>query len=284
LVQRFGSGHLLSAVGDDRFGAAVSDSAAAIAEYGGAACCRRLEHNAVASALKAMDHDLLMAYKCWFGGGTEIVLDAGEYRPSTDLDFFCSDADGNREMRTRAMSSSVSGIFGEGVQERRAFKADRYGIRGVVTSHRMDLRFEVVREARICLEGRPDQALGVPRLAHADRIAEKLLANADRCRVERSAYRDAIDLGMQALHRGPFPEIALAKAERAYGDDVGRKSACVLDQLSLAKESTHAALALGMERDAVIAATRALAGELLGLRPGWLPGSGRRDARTSTEV
>ncbi len=47
----------------------------------------RPEHRAVATALRAMDHDLLTRCACWFGGGTEIVLDLGEYRLSKDIDF-----------------------------------------------------------------------------------------------------------------------------------------------------------------------------------------------------
>jgi hypothetical protein len=57
-------------------------------------------------------------------------------------------------------------------------------------------------------------------LVSADRITEKLLANADRCQDRSTAYRDAIDLGMLGLHRGPFLDAALAKAELAYGDGV----------------------------------------------------------------
>jgi hypothetical protein len=101
-----------------------------------------------------MDHDLLQRHRCWFGGGTGIVPDRGEYRLSRDIGFLCADADD------------------------------------------VPLRFEIVREARISLAGRPDPSLGVPRLSETDRVAEKLLANADRCQDRATACRDAIDLGM----------------------------------------------------------------------------------------
>jgi hypothetical protein len=94
-----------------------------------------------------------------------------------------------------------------------------------------------------------------------------MLANADRCQDRSTAYRDAIDLGMLALRRGPFPHAALAKAELAYGDDVLGKLRWVLDRLGEAEERRHASEALGMDPSLLDAAARALAAEF--------PASGR---------
>ncbi len=85
------------------------------------------------------------------------------------------------------------------------------------------------------------------------------------------AFRDAADLGMLALHRGPFTEEALCKAEGAYGHEVGQKAAWVLERLSTAEERHRAAAGLGMNAALLAAGTRALAGELLYLRPTWFP-------------
>lgn len=231
----------------------------------------RPEHRAVAAALRAMDHGLLTACQCWFGGGTEIVLDLGEYRLSKDIDFLCADVDGYRELRALATAGGTAALFGAGIREIRAFRCDQYGIRSIVEANGIALRFEIVREARIALDGRPDPALGVPRLSAADRISEKLLANADRCQDRSTAFRDAVDLGMLALHRGPFPPSAYAKAERAYGDDIGRKLAWVLERLSDPQQSGAAAAALGMDAGLVAAAGSALAAEIRRVRPGPLP-------------
>jgi hypothetical protein len=228
----------------------------------------RPEHRAVATALLAMDHDLLTTCACWFGDGTEIVLDLGEYRLSKDIDFLCADADGYREMRSLAVSRGAASLFGGDVREERAFRSDQYGIRGIVSVQDIPLRFEIVRESRIGLEGQPDRALGVPRLVLADRITEKLLANADRGQDRSTAYRDAIDLGMLALHRGPFPDTAMTKAEHAYGDDVVRKLEWVLARLADVDERRHASAALGMKPRLFEAAARTLLGEFLCLRPG----------------
>ena len=44
----------------------------------------------------------------------------------------------------------------------------------------MPVKFEVVREDRIDLQGEAGMRFGVPMLSRADLYAEKLLANADR--------------------------------------------------------------------------------------------------------
>jgi hypothetical protein len=229
------------------------------------------EHQAVATALMAMDHDLLTTCECWFGGGTEIVLDLGEYRLSKDIDFLCANTKGYRTLRSLAVSRGAASLFKQGIQEERVFRSDQYGIRGIISVRGLPLRFEIVRESRIGLEGRSDTTLGVPRLSNADRITEKLLANADRCQDRSTLYRDAVDLGMLALYRGPFPATSLAKAEQAYGDDVSRKLAWVLERLSHADERRHAAVGLGMDPFLTDAAARALAGEVRCLRSDTFP-------------
>ena len=151
------------------------------------------EHQAVAAALRAMDHDLLMTNRCWFAGGTEIVLDLGEYRLSKDVDFLCADADGYREMRSLAATGGASALFGPSVREERTFRSDQYGIRGIVSADGIPLRFEIVREARISLEGRPDPGLGVHIVASVD--AEPVLPDdVDHARLHgRHPHRGAID-------------------------------------------------------------------------------------------
>jgi hypothetical protein len=222
----------------------------------------RPEHRAVGAALRAMDHDLLVACACWFGGGTEIVLALGEYRLSKDIDFLCADAAGYRRIRSLVVSRGVAALFGDTVREARAFKSDQYGIRGIILVEDVPVRVEIVRESRISLEGRADPALGVPRLVAADRVAEKMLANADRCQDRSTAYRDAIDLGMVALRLGGFPAAAQAKAELAYGDDVVGKLEWVLGRLAESGERDFAAAALGMDLALIDAAVQALAVEL----------------------
>ena len=228
---------------------------------------QRPEHRAVVAVLAAMDRDLLTRCACYFGGGTEIVLELGEYRLSKDIDFLCADAAGYRELRTRIVSGGAAALFGPAIREERAFRTDQYGIRGIVSVGAVPIRFEIVREGRIGLSGRDDTALGVPRLSAVDRIAEKLLANADRAQDRATAYRDAVDLGMMALRLGAFPTEALIKAEAAYGADIAAKLHWVLERLAAEEERRHAADTIGMERSLFDNAIVALSDEIQRTRP-----------------
>lgn len=114
------------------------------------------------------------------------------------------------------------------------------------------IKFEIVREARIELEGSRDPDLKVPILSTNDMFAEKLLANADRCTDRSTGYRDALDLGcLVSAHEG-IPADAVSKAEKAYGADIGRKMAWVLNRLLDKSEVGAAAASLQMDRDMAV--------------------------------
>jgi len=205
------------------------------------------EHRIIAEALGLMDRDFLTATKCWFGGGTAIVMKLGEYRRSLDLDFLCADAGGYRELRTRASELGVRAFFPEPVEAIRDFQIDQYGLRTVVRLKGQPIRFEVVREGRIDLRGHFDEDLRIPALVAADMFAEKLLANADRCQDRATAYRDAFDLGMLVKAYGRIPAEALDKAQTAYGPDIERKVAWVVGKLRDKSELRDAAEILQMD-------------------------------------
>src|SRR5947207_14736581 len=59
---------------------------------------RRPHHRAVARALRAMNADFLSRARCFFGGGTRLVMTLGEYRESRDIDFLCSKRAGVRAL------------------------------------------------------------------------------------------------------------------------------------------------------------------------------------------
>lgn len=221
----------------------------------------RTEHRAVVAALRCLDADLLRHCQCWFGGGTAIVLALGEYRLSKDIDFLCANANGYRELRSRAVSAGTRALFAEPVQTVREFRSDQYGVRGIVSINDTPIRFEIVREARIDLDGHINPILGVPELIPADQVAEKLLANADRGRDRATSYRDAIDLGMMVKHRGPFPDVGWQKATRAYGDEIERQLEWAVTQLSDEGERRFVASALDMPLAQVQTAVQALTGE-----------------------
>lgn len=227
----------------------------------------RQEHRIIAQALRSMDHDFLMANKCWFGGGTAIVLKLNEYRRSLDVDFVCSDPDGYRELRSAAVARGIRAFFNEGVEALREFRIDQYGLRTAIQLLNQPIRFEIIREGRIQVAGEFDHELGVPTLVISDMFSEKLLANADRCQDRAVAYRDAFDLGMLINVYGDIPGEALAKATSAYGRDIEHKLLWVADRLRSEDELREAAAVLQMETRQALLAIEALKKECIRLWP-----------------
>jgi hypothetical protein len=106
----------------------------------------RPEHAVIADALRRMNHRLLLDTRCWFGGGTAIVLRHGEYRRSLDVDFLCSDADGYRVLRNAFVADGPSALFARDVRSVRDVRTDQYGIRAFLEHRGQPIKFEIVRE------------------------------------------------------------------------------------------------------------------------------------------
>ena len=225
------------------------------------------EHKAVIGALKAADADLFRRCNCYFGGGTAIVLDIGEYRLSKDIDFMCADQAGYRILVNAVATGGVRALFGAEVTSLREFRRDGYGLRTIIEYAGIPLKLEIIREARITLDGAPHPTVPVTALSATDRVAEKLLANADRGGDRSSAYRDAIDLGMIALKHGSLPDQAVTKATEAFGEDIERSMLRTYKMLSQPDERRHAASTLGMEPGQVAAATGAFGREVRRIYP-----------------
>lgn len=207
----------------------------------------RPEHKNIGEVLHLIHRDVFARNRCWFGGGTAIVLKYGEYRVSEDVDFLCSDADGYRELRTAATQLGHRAFFPPPIEPAREFKIDQYGLRTAIRLNGQTIKFEIVREGRIVVHGEFDRDIGVATLKTTDMFAEKLLANADRCQDRAVAYRDAIDLGILILNHGAIPGGAVAKAEAAYGVDIGRKVEWVTNHMIPSDRVAWAAETLQMD-------------------------------------
>lgn len=162
----------------------------------------RPHHQAILKALGELDADLLMRAECWFGGGTAIVLMLDEYRESVDIDFLCPSQAGYRLLRQSTFGAGLAGLLrpGADIEEIRELRADQIGFRAIVGCLGSNIKFEILREARIDVSGSFDPALGVPVLSREDMYAERLLANADRWRDTSTLSRDIIDLSMMISH------------------------------------------------------------------------------------
>ncbi len=179
----------------------------------------RIRHNSVDKALAALNSDFLGSARCFFGGGTRVVLELKEYRESADIDFLCSDRAGYRALRSTITNVSLGEISARPFKLAREVRADQYGIRTVLQIGDELIKFEIVHEARIDLSGVPVKQLHVQCLDKPCCFAEKILANDDRWSDESALSRDIIDLAymLEAWGTKPFLE-GMHKAHQAYGD------------------------------------------------------------------
>ena len=172
-----------------------------------------------------MDTDFLTRAACFFGGGTQLAMALGEYRESRAIDFLCSSRATVRLLREQITDRSLGPLIRDNskLDLVRDVRTDRDGIRTFFTVDAVRLKFEIVFESRIDLEGELDPALGVPVLSRKHAVAEKLLANADRGLDESTSARDLIDLAFAAVHFGkPIFMDGLTIAEQVYGSAVRR--------------------------------------------------------------
>jgi len=204
----------------------------------------REHHRRVASVLQALDARLLHAHQCLFGGGTALALRYGEYRESVDIDFLVSHREGYRALR-----QALSGPTGmqaiclpdadltQAFIQTREVRADQYGIRTMLRVANVEIKFEIVLEARITLDapGDGDLVCGVATLTPLDAAASKLLANSDRWRDDSVLSRDLIDLAMMAPTKALLRQ-AIAKAQGAYGTSIEADLAKAIQTL---RERSH---------------------------------------------
>jgi hypothetical protein len=67
----------------------------------------RTHHQRMAKLLSALDATFLAECECYFGGGTAIALQLGEYRESVDVDVVCASVDGFRRLRNTVSDNSL---------------------------------------------------------------------------------------------------------------------------------------------------------------------------------
>jgi hypothetical protein len=110
---------------------------------------------------------------------------------------------------------------GAALRALRPVRADQYGVRTLLGVDDIDIKFEIVLEARITLEipAPQDRICGVATLTPLDMAATRLLANSDRWRDDAVQSRDLIDLPMMAPAK-PLLRDAIDKANAACGDSI----------------------------------------------------------------
>lgn len=181
----------------------------------------RQRHVFVNEILSCLNADFLLSSRCYFGGGTRIVLELGEYRESAGIDFLCSERNGYRALRSTISETSLGEIAAAPIAFARDIRGDQYGIRTVLEAHGQRIKFEILNEARIDLSGEVIERMHIPCLDRLCCFAEKLLANHDRWRDDSASSRDAVDLGFMVNGWGIGDFVAGARrAREAYGDGI----------------------------------------------------------------
>ena len=190
-------------------------------------------HRLVWQVLESLNGDLLARARCWFGGGTRVAMELGEFRESVDVDFLCESREGYRILRSTVTQSSLGDLASRTLELMRDVRADMYGIRTFLRVDGQPVKFEVIFEGRIPLSGEERSPFPVEVLARPSCFAEKLLANADRGRDPSANARDLIDLAFMAAN---WPEedlhTGMATAQSAYGDVVRRELDAVLTSMN----------------------------------------------------
>lgn len=181
----------------------------------------RPAHQLVLAILSTLDCAFLAKARCYFGGGTRIVLELGEYRESKNINLLCSDRDGYRLIRETVSETSLGNVAGPELVLAREVRADQYGIRTFTGHDGERLKFEIVREARIEVDGESVAGIPVACLTRRHCFAEKFMANADRGLDASTLSRDMIDLAfMIEGWSGEDAKGGLAIAKAAYGNAI----------------------------------------------------------------
>jgi Nucleotidyl transferase AbiEii toxin, Type IV TA system len=175
-------------------------------------------HNQILTILESFNSEILINACAYFGGGSVIALDFGEYRWSKDIDFICPiSTSGYKYLRTVVFDSGYEGLFnnlnkikiGRGT-------TNQYAIRMVVNVDEVPIKTEIIAESRFQLDApRYPEWSPVPCLSINDCFTSKLLANSDRFMDDSVEARDLMDLAVMRVH-SPIPSEAIEKAEKAY--------------------------------------------------------------------
>jgi Nucleotidyl transferase AbiEii toxin, Type IV TA system len=174
-------------------------------------------HQLIYRVLENLNYEFLSECRTYFGGGTLISLDLGEYRTSNDVDFICALGADYRNLRNTIIDRNPRILLKDSSElEIDRFTADQYGIRMAIVVDDIPIKTEIIAEARFELDPpRQPSWSPVECLSITDCFTSKLLANADRHADPSVHCRDLIDLAF-LRNSQPIPPLAIEKAEAAY--------------------------------------------------------------------
>jgi Nucleotidyl transferase AbiEii toxin, Type IV TA system len=174
-------------------------------------------HQLIHRILENLNRDFLSECRAYFGGGTLLALDLGEYRISNDIDFICALGADYRKLRNAISDRSPRILLQDNsTLSIERYTADQYGIRMAIVIDGVSIKTEIIAEARFDLDPpRQPSWSPVECLSITDCFTCKLLANADRYADSSVHVRDLIDLAF-LRNSHSIPQISINKAEAAY--------------------------------------------------------------------
>jgi hypothetical protein len=174
-------------------------------------------HQLIHRILENLNQEFLSECRAYFGGGTLLALDLGEYRISNDIDFICPLGADYRKLRNAISDRNPRIILqANSALEIARYTADQYGIRMAIVIDEVVIKTEIIAEARFDLDPpRQPSWSPVECLSINDCFTSKLLANADRYADASVHARDLIDLAFLRNSQS-IPSTAIEKAETAY--------------------------------------------------------------------
>ena len=133
---------------------------------------RRPWHRLVGQVLESLNGELLARARCWFGGGTRVAMELGEFRESVAVDFLCADRVGYRVLRSTVTQSLLGDMASRALDLMRDIRADMYGIRTFLRVDGQPVKFEIIFEGRIPLTGEARSSFPVEVLSRVQHLAE----------------------------------------------------------------------------------------------------------------
>jgi hypothetical protein len=169
--------------------------------------------------LNHLNPDILNDYQTYLGGGTLIAFKHSQIRLSSDLDFLNKPQNFNR-LKIMIAQQGAKFLFKPNpdfiIDAPRINKYNiRFPIRIKTEQKEFNLKLEIVAEYSLELDP-PDKLNQIPCLNLNDRVAAKLLANADRWCDRNKFSRDLIDLAIISSQHDILPQPAINKAEQVY--------------------------------------------------------------------
>ena len=170
-------------------------------------------------SLRAFNADFFLENKTYLTGGVAVGMQFGLFRQALKINFVCASRTGFIAMRNAMHKNSIGELFAHdqnlslpllGTYDHACFAGS---IRlATNTSAPMEIRYRVIFEPRIDLEGESHPVYKIPVLNRNYLFIAKLLSNTDRTMLPRISLVDIVDLATMIAVEGQIPDIAWRKA------------------------------------------------------------------------